>query len=315
MKYKFYLKETDSLQKITRFCDGRLLFSSEGMWKNNPGVNQNLAVHITSDEEWRNSDIVLSKESLFTYFGWMVKGENIKSCAKLVLSSLREHFKVQIISDDIYSNGILKWICDNPTATEIPLDRHSDVNLNYIYMVRTKPTYAMSEEASKKIADAHKEDLLKARTSLTNPALADEMFKEIDKLFALSDYQVKELQWISNVARELRGDDVKKSFLKTIGYTNHAVEEMTKRTGCQLAELLDLVEKWPTHTDGSPVKIDVNVSDYAPVEKPFLEMKKNFSIVQVLSCLERYASYISRSRKNENHLTPLNWLKKYINEI
>jgi hypothetical protein len=150
MKYKFYLKETDSLQKITRFCDGRLLFSKEGMWENNPGVNQNLAVYITSDEEWKNSDVVLNKKTLMTCFGWMVKSENIETWAKLVLVSLKGYRTPQQISDDIYSNVILKWICDNPTATEIPLERHSDVNSNYRYMVRTKPTYTMSEEPRKK---------------------------------------------------------------------------------------------------------------------------------------------------------------------
>ena len=317
MKYKFYLKETDALSKITRFCDGWLLFSDEGMWKNNPGVNHNLEVFITSDEKWNNHDIVLNKKDMSTYLWWQVKGESIKAHAKLVLTS-REHFKVQQISDDIYGHGILKWICDNPKATEIPLERHSDVNSKYLYMIRTKPTYTMSEEASKKIADAHKEDVLKSRTSFENPALADKMFKEIDKLFALSDDQVKELQWINSIARELRGDDVKKSFLKTIGYTNHVVEEMTKRTGCQLVELLDLAEKWPAHTDGSPVKIDANASDHIKsCEKQFLESNKNLSMAQVLRCIESYIYYrFNRPRIRSVHcFSPLNWLKKYINEI
>lgn len=315
MKYKFYLKETGALSKITRFCDGRLLFSGEGMWENKPGTNQNLIVNIVSDENWNHSDTVLNKKNVSVSKGWAVEELHKELYSKLVLSSVKFYAGTPKISDDSYSSGILKWICDNPTATEIPLDRHSDVNSNYLYMIRTKPTYTMSEEASKKIADAHKEDVLKARTSLENPALADKMFKEIDKLFALSDYQVKELQWISNIARELRGDDVKKSFLKTTEYTNHVVEEMTKRTGCQLAELLDLAEKWPAHTDGSPVKIDANASDHIKsCEKQFLESKKNLSMAQVLRCIETYMSYKTALGKTE-HLSPLNWLKKHINEI
>ena len=311
MKYKFYLRETDSLQKITRFCDGRLLFSGEGMWVNNPGVNQNLAVYITSDEDWNHSDTVLNKKNLLVSKGWAVEELHKELYSKLVLSSVKFYAGTPKISDDSYSNGILKWICDNPTATEIPLDRHSDVNSNYLYMIRTKPTYTMSEEPRKKIA----EDLLKAGIALPSPALADKMFKEIDKLCALSHYQIKELQWINSISRELRGDDVKKSFLKTIGYTNHVVEEMTKRTGCQLVELLDLAEKWPAHTDGSPVKIDANASDHIKsCEKQFLESKKNLSMAQVLRCIETYMSYKTALGKTE-HLSPLNWLKKHINEI
>lgn len=234
MKYKFYLKETGALSKITRFCDGRLLFSEEGMWENKPGTNQNLIVNIVSDEDWNHSDTVLNKKNLLVSKGWAVEELHKELYSKLVLSSVKFYAGTPKISDDSYSSGILKWICDNPTATEIPLDRHSDVNSNYLYMIRTKPTYTMSEEATKYVASCDPiDDDNKPMTGskITIGEITDGFYK----LCTLSDDQAKELQWAISIAMQVEGDGAKKSILEFM--EENPIRDLVKTEDMQFLEM------------------------------------------------------------------------------
>lgn len=284
MKYNIYFKETSRLSNVTKFRDGKLLISYEGKWKNNPSVNQNLDIFITSDEKWEMDSAIIRKINMEIYAGFM--SANKGKYSKIVMTNDQEFNRCSKTLP--ITNDILEWICNNPESKEIPIEKVSiniiNKGIEELYRIKTNPmifmedakiTGIVTDEATKYIAGCDPiEKNIKTGSNVTIGEITDGLYK----LCTLSDDKAKELQWAISIAKQVEGDDAKKS-------------------------ILEFMEE-------NPIRDLVKTED-----KQFLEIKKELSMVQVLSCIERYASYISRSRKNENHLTPLNWLKKYINEI
>ena len=286
MKYNIYFKETSRLSNVTKFRDGKLLISYEGKWKNNPSVNQNLDIFITSDEKWEMDSAIIRKRDIEIYAGFM--SANKEKYSKIVMTNDQEFNRCSKTLP--ITNDILDWICNNLESKEIPIEKVSiniiNKGIEELYRIKTNPmifiddakiTGIVTDEATKYIAGCDPiEKNIKTGSKVTIGEITDGFYK----LCTLSDDQAKELQWAISIAMQVEGDGAKKS-------------------------ILEFMEE-------NPIRDLVKTEDMQ-----FLEMKKELSMAQILNCIDSFLSYKLKrpATRSVHYLTPLNWLKKHINEI
>lgn len=139
MKYNIYFKETSRLSNVTKFRDGKLLISYEGKWKNNPSVNQNLDIFITSDEKWEMDSAIIRKRDIEIYAGFM--SANKEKYSKIVMTNDQEFNRCSKTLP--ITNDILDWICNNLESKEIPIEKVSiniiNKGIEELYRIKTNP--------------------------------------------------------------------------------------------------------------------------------------------------------------------------------
>ena len=260
MKYNIYFKETSRLSNVTKFRDGKLLISYEGKWKNNPSVNQNLDIFITSDEKWEMDSAIIRKRDIEIYAGFM--SANKEKYSKIVMTNDQEFNRCSKTLP--ITNDILDWICNNLESKEIPIEKVSiniiNKGIEELYRIKTNPmifiddakiTGIVTDEATKYIAGCDPiEKNIKTGSKVTIGEITDGFYK----LCTLSDDQAKELQWAISIAMQVEGDGAKKS-------------------------ILEFMEE-------NPIRDLVKTEDMQ-----FLEMKKELSMAQILNCIDSFLSY------------------------
>ena len=145
MKYNIYFKETSRLSNVTKFRDGKLLISYEGKWKNNPSVNQNLDIFITSDEKWEMDSAIIRKRDIEIYAGFM--SANKEKYSKIVMTNDQEFNRCSKTLP--ITNDILDWICNNLESKEIPIEKVSiniiNKGMEELYRIKASPMIFMED--------------------------------------------------------------------------------------------------------------------------------------------------------------------------
>lgn len=256
MKYNIYFKETSRLSNVTKFRDGKLLPSYEGMWKSNPGVNHNLDIFIVSDDDWEMDSAIIRKINMEIYTGFM--SANKGKYSKIVMTNDQEFNRCSKTLP--ITNDILEWICNNPESKEIPIEKVSiniiNKGIEELYRIKTNPMIFIGDA---KITHVAHEDSYKGLEEQINYMLGCNPIDDDSKKTGFKLYVPVITE--ASTSKEIS-----------------VCREEGAKTGSKLAE--PIITFADTQNIGT-----VSNGSIQPEDMQFLEMKKEF-MSNAIKCLE-----------------------------